>query len=128
MLYKWYLLCLLSLCVIKGASAQQLKGGAFQIQNKATGLLLRPMDANGEDGTPIVVYPKFAWRCLTWDLLPAASPAVFTLKNYFTSKTFEAAGVKENTPLLETGIQQGASSQQWHFEKGEGDYYKISAP
>ncbi|HEY1165848.1 MAG TPA: hypothetical protein VGE90_11795, partial [Chitinophaga sp.] len=58
-------------CTAQQSKAQEFKGGAFQLENKATRLLLRPKDANNADGTQIVVYPKYDWRCLTWDITPA---------------------------------------------------------
>jgi hypothetical protein len=124
---KTLLLCGLLFCIIQQVAGQQFVGGAFQIQNKATNLILRPKDANGADGTQIVVYPKYDWRCLTWDLIPAGYPDIFTVSNYFTQKTFQpTAGIKENTPVLQAAIRQHATLQQWHFTKAEGDYYKIT--
>ena len=44
---------------------------SYQIANKKHGDLLRPKDANGSNGTPIVLYPVQLWKCLTWKLTPA---------------------------------------------------------
>lgn len=115
-------------CTIQKSKAQHFTGGAFQLENKATSLLLRPRDANDADGTQIVVYPKYAWRCLTWDIIPAGYANIFTVRNYFTNKTFQpTAGIIENAPVLQAAIRPGATLQQWDFVKVEGDYYKITA-
>jgi len=114
-------------CAAQQSNAQEFKGGAFQLENKATRLLLRPKDANNADGTQIVVYPKYDWRCLTWDITPAGYANIFTFKNYFTSKTIQpTAGIAESTPVLQAAIRPSATLQQWDIVKVEGDYYKIS--
>ncbi|HEY0608295.1 MAG TPA: RICIN domain-containing protein [Chitinophaga sp.] len=118
----------MAFCMPQQSIAQEFKGGAFQLENKATRLLLRPRDANNADGTQIVVYPKYDWRCLTWDITPAGYANIFTFRNYFTNKTFQpTAGVTENTPVLQAAIRPSATLQQWDVIKVEGDYYKISA-
>lgn len=123
-----FLLTGILFCIAQQSIAQEFKGGAFQLENKATRLLLRPQDANNADGTQIVVYPKYDWRCLTWDITPAGYANIFTFKNYFTHKTFQpTAGVKENTPVLQAAIRPDATLQQWDFIKVDGGYYKIMA-
>jgi hypothetical protein len=127
-LISGFLLSGMLLCILQQGIAQEFKGGAFQIENKATRLLLRPKDANNADGTQMVVYPKYDWRCLTWDITAAGYANIFTFRNYFTNKTFQpGAGITENTPVLQAAMRPGASLQQWDFVKVEGDYYKIVA-
>src|SRR5262249_22627047 len=74
----------------ESGSAGPTAGKSYQIRNKQFGDLLRPEDANSADGTPIVLYPAQAWKCMTWKL-SAAGESQFCLQNRFTSKTFAAA-------------------------------------
>jgi len=71
----------------------------FQVRNKKFTDLLRPEDANRADGTPIVLYPRQHWKCLTWSFHPAGESA-FQLQNLYTSKTFAADSRAETTKLF----------------------------
>ncbi|MCX6903304.1 MAG: RICIN domain-containing protein [Verrucomicrobia bacterium] len=90
--------------------------------------MLRPKDANGATGTPIVLYSAQPWKCMSWRLQPAGD-AAFALKNLFTSKTFAAGS--------ETGAAQPAVTQvplakaegespAWQFTKLDDGSYKIT--
>jgi hypothetical protein len=68
-------------------------GESFQIESVAhAGQLLRVEDARSADGTPMVLYPQQAWKCMTWQL--QADGDDVRLKNHFTKKTLTPA----NTP------------------------------
>ena len=99
---------------------------SYQIANKKHGDLLRPKDANSQDGTPIVLYPAQSWKCLTWKLAPADN-AEFTVQNHFTGKTFgtNAAGDKAvQTPLAE----DAEKAVRWRFVKLADGSYRIADP
>jgi hypothetical protein len=111
-----------------GAFAQKILPAGYQLQNKATGLLMRPLDANSAEGNPIVIYPKTSWRCLTWELLPAGDSNLFTLKNYFTSKTIRADKAEEGKAILQTRLLVDGSDPKWRFVPVGSGYYKIEHP
>lgn len=99
---------------------------AHQIQNKATGLLLRPYNASRQDNAPVVVYDQYRWKCLTWDLMPATAADEFQLRNYFSNKTIQApAEPKDGDAISQQTIQQNLSAQTWKFVKVSGGYYRI---
>src|SRR5512137_396782 len=73
-----------------GASdAKPLEAGTYHVRNQKFKDLLRPENANGADGTRIVLYSAQPWKCMTWRLRPAGTSG-FSLQNLFTSKTFAA--------------------------------------
>ncbi|OIN55793.1 RICIN domain-containing protein [Arsenicibacter rosenii] len=99
---------------------------AHQIQNKATGLLLRPYNASKQDNAPVVVYDQYRWKCLTWDLMPTTAADVFQLRNYFSDKTIQSpADAKDGDAVSQQTIQQNLSTQTWKFVKVSGEYYRI---
>ena len=107
------------------AQKKEVKG--YQVENKKSGLLLRPYEANGAEGIPIVVYEKYAWRCLTWELTPVGSN-LYTLRNYFTGKTFKASGTANGSGMEQVRINDSLSNQQWEFIPEENGYYRIQVP
>lgn len=104
--------------------AQTVQPGSYQVQNKATGLVLRPLDANGANGTPIVVYPPTSWKCMTWDFKPAKDAGAFLLWNYFTSKTFTTTTSAQNAPLVETPMDT-AKLKGFRFVPAGNGFYRI---
>jgi hypothetical protein len=97
-----------------------LAGQSFQIENLDQLLLLRPRDANSANGTPLVLYPHEAWKCMTWKL--ESSGDGYRLMNYFTHKTMQpdAAAVVE-----EPATKTDAPEQQWKFISLGNDLYRI---
>lgn len=100
----------------------------YQIRNVKHQELLRPRDANNDNGTPIVLYPAQPWKCMTWRLQPAGESA-FHLKNLFTGKTFSASA---DTNAPQQFVKQiplakdGGESPAWQFTKLDNGSYKIS--
>jgi hypothetical protein len=96
--------------------------------------VLRPYEAESKEGTPIVVYERETWKCMTWDLVGDKNnndpnnkgQDLFTFRNYFTNKTFQAAGpLKDGVALVEATIQKDAPAQMWQMIKTDGEYYRI---
>jgi hypothetical protein len=113
---------------IQPLHAQKAEIGGYQVQNKATGLLLRPLDARSEDGTPIIVYPKTTWRCLTWELIPSKDSNIYFFKNYFTGKTFTARESKEGAEVVEVPLDKTKGFPSWKVVYVSEGYYKIESP
>ena len=96
---KLFCICLAGSIIALGATAgesasqpgagNQAKPGSFQVRSQKYGDLLRPEEANGADGTRIVLYPAQLWKCMTWKL-HSSGESRFQLQNHFTSKTFAA--------------------------------------
>lgn len=95
--------------------AQHIKG-TYAIKNISTGMLLRVMDANKKDATPIVSYTPTNWKCMTWEFKEVGDQTYF-LRNLFTGKTFQpaAADAAEGTHLQQQPLQVESSYQQWEF-------------
>jgi len=100
---------------------------SFQIRNKKFGDLLRPEDANGADGTRIVLYPAQPWKCMTWKLHPAGE-TLFQVQNHFTTKTFaadsKAAGSTSAVAQIPFSREFG-ERPAWRFTKLPDGFYQI---
>jgi hypothetical protein len=108
--------------------AQKKEVNGYQIENKKSGLLLRPYEADGAEGVPIVVYPKYAWQCLTWDLTTYGAN-MYSLRNYFTGKTFQVSGKsKDGAGIEQVSINDSLPEQKWEFVKMDNGYYRIQVP
>jgi hypothetical protein len=105
---------------------------SYQIANKKYGDLLRPRDANGSDGTPIVLYPAQPWKCMTWKLTPQDESA-FTVRNHFTGNTFtfdagrEKAGKEKRIAQIPLA-KDSAKAIQWKFVTLKDGNYRIADP
>jgi hypothetical protein len=109
--------------------AGKVLSGSFQIKNKKFGDVLRPRGADSADKTPIVLYPRTDWRCLTWRVQPVEGGGS-QLLNHFTNKTFEPQGtVKEGdqpVPVLQVKpVRPAPPAQRWSFVPVEGGSFKI---
>lgn len=123
-----YLVIFFTAVISTNSFAQKIAPAGYQLQNKATGLLMRPLDANSAEGTPIVIYPKTSWKCLTWELKPAGDSNVFTLQNYFTSKTIRAEKPEAKGTITQVKFSMDGNAPKWKFiPVGEG-YYRIEHP
>lgn len=99
---------------------------SYQIRNKKFGDLLRPKDANGAEGTRIVLYPAEPWKCMTWKLRPAGDSG-FHVQNHFTSKTFIVNASSGGTNVIQTVFARQASERPvWRFTKLADGSYQIS--
>ena len=110
--------------------AQAPAATTYQFRNLKFGELLRPQDANGANGTRIVLYSAQPWKCMTWRLQPAGESA-FHVQNLFTAKTF-AADAKSETDqqaVVQVPMKKDASEiPTWAFTKLEDGSYKITDP
>ena len=98
---------------------------SYQIRNKKFGDLLRPEDANGAEGTRIVLYPAEPWKCMTWKLRPAGASA-FHVQNHFTSKTFVVNSSHGETNVIQTALARDLSERPvWRFIKLPDGSYQI---
>lgn len=99
-----------------------IPGDSFQIESAANpGRLLRVKDARSENGTPIVLYPQVAWKCMTWQL--EADGEGFRLKNHFTRKTLgpTTKPADTSTPVVQKPLdKEPSASEAWRFEAIEG--------
>jgi hypothetical protein len=79
--------CIALVAQSDGAEPPKLSG-SYMLQNKATGLMLRPEGAYSSDGTTMVLFEKKDWACLTYNFT-ANEFGGYTLKNDYTHKTFQ---------------------------------------
>lgn len=92
----------------------------FQLQNKATGALLRPINASKADGAKFVLYSRQNWRCMTWDAISCSGGYIF-FRNYFSNKSVS---------VIQAGIEQQVVNIEdrgflWKLVPMENDFYKI---
>lgn len=103
---------------------------SYQIRNKKFGNLLRPQNANRRDGTPVVLYPIQAWKCLTWRVTPSQNEAYF-LQNHYTSKTFASKSGKGDNANRVVQVPYDVKSGKrpdWKFIEVENNFYQIVDP
>jgi hypothetical protein len=107
------------------AKSQHIKG-TYAIKNVSTGMLLRVMDANKKNETPIVAYSPTNWKCMTWDFNQVEGNT-YLLRNLFTNKTFEPqrGEISEGVSLEQQPLDNGKTKQQWEFIAGENNTYMI---
>ncbi|MDQ6815615.1 MAG: RICIN domain-containing protein [Bacteroidota bacterium] len=105
--------------------AQEIKG-TFAIKNVTTGMLLRVMDANKKNETPIVAYSPTNWKCMTWDFTKVEGNT-YTLKNLFTNKTFQPQKpeVTAGIALVQQPREGNSQIQQWEFLSEGSNTYLI---
>ena len=121
--------CILTLLMILMFSAaaynQEIKG-TFAIKNVVTGMLLRPLDANNKNKTPIVAYTPTNWKCMTWDFNHVEGNTYY-LRNLFTSKTFQAVTTELNEGVLleQQPLDENNKLQQWEFVSVEKNVFAI---
>lgn len=113
---------LVALILAAGANADTASpaaGDSFQIESVAhPGQLLRVEDARSADGTPIVLYPAQAWRCMTWEL--AAEPGGFRLRNHFTHKTLAPTTAPAAAVVQRPVAKSPTADEPWRFEPIDG--------
>lgn len=104
--------------------AQKLNS-SYAIQNVKTGLNLRPYEAMSSDGNKIVLYEHKVWMCMTWDFRHI-SDNLYTLKNQYTSKTFQAADnpARPGSVLIQQQLSN-KDEQNWEFIQISDNRYNI---
>ena len=102
-----------------------VQSGVYSLQNRESGLLLRPRDAGRKDGNAMVLYPEYNWKCLKWDVDSTDSGC--TLRNLFTDKTFQPAdsSPKAGTPVLQQTMDPALKLQRWDILPSIDGYVKI---
>ncbi|MBA4139354.1 MAG: RICIN domain-containing protein [Segetibacter sp.] len=105
--------------------SQNIKG-TFAIKNVSTGMLLRVMDANKKNETPIVAYSPTNWKCMTWDFNQVEGNT-YLLRNLFTNKTFQPqkGEATEGIALEQQPVDNNKSYQQWEFISAANNTYMI---
>ncbi len=105
--------------------AQNIKG-TYAIKNVSTGMLLRVMDANKKNETPIVAYSPTNWKCMTWDFNQVEGNT-YLLRNLFTNKTFQPQKGEgsEGIALEQQPVENSKTSQQWEFISTANNTYMI---
>jgi hypothetical protein len=104
-----------------GADPPKLSG-SYMLQNKATGLMLRPEGAYSSDGTTMVLFQKRNWACLTYTFTANESGG-YTLKNHYTHKTFQPT--KKGASQIAIG---DVKVPFWLIEPVGDDGYYIKDP
>lgn len=102
--------------------------GSFQIRNIKFGDLLRPENANGAVGTPIVLYSAQPWKCMTWKV-HSMGESVYQLQNHFTSKTFAPTATEGKSEQRVTQVffsKQANENPGWQFTKLADGAYRIT--
>ena len=95
-----------------------------QIRNKKFGKLLRPEDASGANGAPIVLYAAQPWKCMTWKMHPAGE-STFNLQNHFTGKTL-APSAKADGVVIQVEFAKDAKERpSWYLTKLPDGLYQI---
>lgn len=120
-------LAMLAAATLVSAAEAASAPESCQIRNKKFGQLLRPEDANGADGTRIVLYPAQPWKCMTWKMLPAGESA-FNLQNHFTGKTFAAAAKDDGTNPAVSQVPFAKDAKErpaWRLTKQPDGLYQI---
>jgi hypothetical protein len=101
---------------------------SYQIRNSEFGDLLRPRNASGANGTPMVLYPEQQWKCMTWKLQPGSDSA-FVVQNHFTSKTFTTVTNQDRLMIAQEPLgSDPARRTQWKFTALEDGTYQITDP
>lgn len=98
------------------AGVSQAISGTYVIKNVSTGMLLRPMDANKKNETPIVGYSPTNWKCMSWDF-NQVNENTYYLRNLFTNKTLQPQKdtITDGTLLEQQPLDMHSNDQQWEF-------------
>ena len=117
---------ILIVCTTCSFSFTQVIKGTYAIKNVQTGILLRIKDANKKDGTSLVAYSPFNWKCMTWDFKHIQGQS-YQLENLFTGKTFQYKNsvASDGVSLEQRPMQDNDPAQQYEFIPIEKDSYLI---
>lgn len=90
-----------------------------------SGSLVRIRDASNKDGTPLVLYPPEAWKCMTWSFEPIPGTSDVRLVNVFTHKTVAPSANTAGASILQHPAKAATSGEGFHFSQLGGDVYRI---
>lgn len=88
--------------------------GTYAIQSVLTEKNLRPYQANKADGTKIVLYKHWRWKCMTWQFVRTERSS-YRLVNRYTGKTFQADTFSQPEIQLHQQIPGGLYSRSGIF-------------
>ncbi len=113
---RYFILTLIITLSLSTATWCQEIKGTFAIKNVQTGMLLRPLDANNKNETPIVAYSPTNWKCMTWDFTQVEGNTYY-LRNLLTKKTFQPSNgqLSEGMSLEQQPVDEHSKLQQWEF-------------
>lgn len=113
---RYFILTMILMLALNTITWGQEIKGTFAIKNAVTGMLLRPLDANNKNETPIVAYSPTNWKCMTWDFTQVEGNTYY-LRNLFTKKTFQPIGgvPSEGVSLEQQPMNESSKLQQWEF-------------
>lgn len=95
---------------------------AYMIKNVKSGLVIRPQNAEIEDGVPIIQYTPQNWECTTWQMIGIGDNQ-YLLKDLYTQKSFAPVGTADTGSLLEQKPIGNDEQQHWQFNlQGDGSY------
>ena len=117
----WFLSSLLMAGLALAEAPKPPAADRVHVRNVGLGDVLRPRNADGADGVPIVLYSLTTWKCLTWKM-ESADGKTTTFKNYFTSKSF-APDDKGN--VTQVPLDKGV---KWTVESAGEGKWKIVEP
>lgn len=120
------LIIITAIIFLSAKSMGQNIKGTYAIKNVSTGMLLRVMDANKKNETPIVAYSPTNWKCMTWDFI-RLKENTYLLRNLFTNKTFQPqkGEVIEGMGLEQQPVHNNKTNQQWEFIAASDNTYMI---
>ncbi|HSC54918.1 MAG TPA: RICIN domain-containing protein [Phnomibacter sp.] len=88
----------------------------YAIQNVASGMCVRPLNAGYQNGNKIIAYSYKDWECITWEMI-SLGDNTYLLKNLFTEKTFQPkAEPKAGVELWQQSLG-GSPLQYWELIK-----------
>jgi hypothetical protein len=113
---RYFVLTILATVLLSTAIYGQSIKGTYAIKNLVTGMLLRPLDANNKNETPIVAYSPTNWKCMTWDFNQIEGNTYY-LRNLLTSKTFKPrkGAITDGVSLEQQPLNETDKLQQWEF-------------
>lgn len=104
------------ICSASGSMDSSPVWGTYAIQSVMTAKNLRPYQANKSDGTRIVLYKHWRWKCMTWQFVRIEKNS-YRLINRYTGKTFEIDSDLQPASRLHQQMPGNSPSQEWNFHQ-----------
>lgn len=97
---------------------------SYQIENVATGKVIRPYNAQIEDDIEVIQYVPKNWECTTWQMIEIDKDT-YLLKDLYTQKSFQPLeNPRDGAKLFQKPIG-GNNLQHWEFIKNKDNTYLI---